>query len=600
MNMKHMSHRFTAVSDGWLLSEKLRLRIMAFTFPIAFFLGAYGYSIYHPANETVCITNAFYHSAQLFVLHAPHFSIQVPWSLEFARWLAAVSTLLVLINTGLYLFHRERMELVLKRKKNHAIVCGLGRRGMAVIETLHKKRTSIVAVENHPEPDIEERLYHMGIPLIVGDATRKEILQEARIEYADCLYALCPDDTTNCTIAMSAHSVDCTRSRPRKCFIHINEAEFRNALQINHATKCPDSKQTLSFIDAYGPEAISLLNEGFPIDHDGITPNDPRQVHLIILGFGQMGRSVAIKAAQIGKFANKSRLRISVIDRRAAINESALLFHHPFIGDVADFLFYPQEVLSPETRKKLEDWCNEPNMLINVVVCFDDQTIALDAVFNLLPVFNKKNVRVGVRVQQQESLLFLLKGAESEKYKDLFIFPFGIEKGYENLTDPGLNITEKFAMDIHQAYVELIQEQFKSDPGELESRKKSGELKDWNNLSEDFRESNRQQAAHINIKLRAVGIAITDVSDSRPAIMEFEKAIFDVLAELEHDRWVAERKVNNWKFGETTDKPNRINKNLVDWEPLDPGIKKYDYDAVALIPKLLKKVGKKMVVKAAV
>jgi hypothetical protein len=236
-------------------------------------------------------------------------------------------------------------------------------------------------------------------------------------------------------------------------------------------------------------------------------------------------------------------------------------------------------------------------MLVNVAVCFDDQTIALDAVFNLLPLFNRKNVRVALRVQQQESLLFLLKGVESEKYKDLFIFPFGIEKSFENLINPGLNITERFAMDIHKAYVDIIHEQFKDDPGELESRKKSGELMDWDDLSEDYRESNRQQAAHINIKLRAVGMEITDMSDPRPEIMEFEKKTFDVLAEMEHARWVAERRVNNWKFGESTDKPNRINKNLVEWGLLDAEIKKYDYNAVAMIPKLLGRVGKKMVQK---
>lgn len=592
-----MSHRFSAVSDGWLLSEKLRLRIMAFSFPIAFILGAYGYSLYHAENESVCISNAFYHSAQLFVLHAPHFSSQVPWSLEIARWLAAISTLLVLINTALYLFHRERMELVLKRKKKHAIICGLGRRGMAVIEMLHRKGISLVAVENHPEPDIEERLYHMRIPLIVGDATRIEILQEAKIQFASSLYALCPDDTTNCAIAMSAHNVDYGSTPPMQCFIHINEAELRNALQINHTTRTRDEKQTLRFIDAYGPEAVSLLNEGLPLDHDGIRPNDPRHVHMVILGFGQMGRTVAIKAAQIGQFANKSRLRISIIDRCAAINESALLFHHPYIRELADFAFYTQEVLSPETRKMLENWCNESNMLVNVVVCFDNQPIALDAVFNLLPVFNRKNVKVAVRVQQEDSLIFLLNGAESEKYKDLLVIPFGIEKSFENLTNPVLNINESFAMDIHKAYIEIIQDQFKNDQDELKSRTKSGELKDWNHLNEDFRESNRQQAAQIAIKLRAVGMEIADISDSRPAILEFDKEKFDALAEMEHNRWVAERKVNNWKYGQTTDKPNRINKNLIDWDKLEADIQKYDYDAVALIPELLGKVGKKMVEK---
>lgn len=592
-----MSQRFSSISDGWLLSKKMRLRIMAFSFPFAFIFGTYGYMIYHSGNETVSISNALYHSAQLFVLHAPHFSEKVPWMLEIARWLAAISTLLALINTALYLFHRERMELVLKRKKNHSIVCGLGRRGMAVIDMLHEKGTSLVAVENHPDPDIEERLYHMGIPLIIGDATRSEILHEAGIKSATGLYALCPDDSTNCAIAMSAHNVGYNLNYPRQCFIHINEAELRNALQVNHVTGTQSQSQTLRFVDAYGPEAVSLLNEGFPIDHEGIRPGDSTQVHMVILGFGQMGRTVAIKAAQTGQFANKKRLRISVIDRNAANNESSLLFHHPYISDVADFTFYPQEVHSPATRKLLDDWCREPGMFVNVVVCFDDEPIALDTVFNLLPVFNRSNVRVAVRVQEQESLIFLLKGAESEKYKDLNIFPFGIEKSFRNLTNPALNLNESFAMDIHKAYAEIIREQYKADPKELEKRELSGELKDWVRLGEDFRESNRQQATHIPIKLRAIGMEMVNRSDPRPAVEGFDPKQSDLLAEMEHNRWVAERKVNNWKYGTENDKPNRISKSIIDWDKLTPDIQKYDYDAVALIPKLLEKVERKMVVK---
>jgi hypothetical protein len=208
-------------------------------------------------------------------------------------------------------------------------------------------------------------------------------------------------------------------------------------------------------------------------------------------------------------------------------------------------------------------------------------------------------VRVGVRVQQKETLSFLLKGAESEKYKDLFVFPFGIEKSFESLTNPGLNKTEKFAMDIHMAYVDIIRDQFKDDHAELAKRGESGELKLWNDLSEDFRESNRLQAAHIRIKLRAAGMEIADLTDPRPAVMAFENETFDMLAELEHARWIAERKVNNWKFGETSDKPNRINKNMIEWDSLDNKIKKYDYNAVALIPQLLEKTGRKMVVKRA-
>jgi hypothetical protein len=66
---------------------------------------------------------------------------------------------------------------------------------------------------------------------------------------------------------------------------------------------------------------------------------------------------------------------------------------------------------------------------------------------------------------------------------------------------------------------------------------------------------------------------------------------------MEHDRWVAERKVNNWKYGDPSDKPNRINKNLVDWNQLTEEVKGYDEKTVAMIPELLKRTGKKMVKK---
>jgi hypothetical protein len=581
----------------WLLSEKTQLRFMAFTFPAAFILGTIGYRGLILDGEPASFMNAMYLSVQLFVLNTPTFSEQVPWTLEIARWVAAGSTGLVLFNAAIHLFQNERDRMLLNRMRNHAVVCGLGRRGMAVVQMLYEEGIHVVAVDKAPEPDILERLGRLGIPLIIGDATLGRTLQEARLDFAESIFTLCPEDTVNCTIAMEANKMSCRSGKTRKCFIHINESDLRNSLQENHATGYVDSNQTICFIDSFGPEAISLLVEKFPLDHGGILPDDPRQVHLIIIGFGRMGRTVAVKASQLGIFANGKNLRISVIDRNAESNQAALLFHHPFITDVADFTFYQQEVLSPETRIHLETWCNEANMIVNVAICFDYQTIVYDVLLNLLPVFNRTNVRVAVRLQESKSFEFLIKGADSNKLSALKIQHFGLEKGFKNLIRPEVNLAEKFAMDIHKAYVALVNDQLKGDRSELEKRKKSGELNDWYNLPEDFRESNRQQAAHIFFKVRACGLEIVGIEDPRPAINEFEKASFETLAIMEHSRWIAERKVNNWKYGDPSDKPNRINKNIVKWNKLTDEIKRFDYDVVARIPVLLSSAGKKVVAK---
>jgi len=591
--METQSQKSSSASAGWLLTEKSRLRIMAFTFPIAFVLGATGYYHYPLGGESVNLTNAMYHAAQLFILHAPHFENPVPWTLEIARWLAPVSMILALLNMALSLFQHEQMELVRNRMKNHTIVCGMGRRGIAVAEQIHSEGKPVIAIDNRPNPELEERLNKLGIPLIVGDATRKEILKEARVERAERLYALCDEDTVNCAIAMAANEVSCIAKRPLESYIHINDWELRYSLQVNHQW-CQNTKQTLHFVDVFGPEAISLIIHDLPLDHEGIPADDERIAHLVIIGFGRMGRTIAVKAAQLGQFANRKRLQISVIDRHAAENEAALLFHHPYIYDVADFSFYRQEVLSPETRKLVEEWCSESDKRVSIVICFDDQLVVYDTVFTLLPILKKKNIRVAVRVPEPERLDFLLKGTGTDQSINNII-PFGLETSFSGLikSDP-INI-EQFAKKIHNAYIELVKTELENDPIKLKERMESKEMKEWNDLNEDFRESNIQQAAHIYPKLRAVGYEIVNLNAPGTAITQFSKDILDILAIMEHNRFVAERKVNNWKYGDPTDKPNRISNNLDEWEHLSVSVREYDYNTVNLIPQQLNSIGKKII-----
>jgi hypothetical protein len=600
--MMNITPKITEKSSKRLMSEKTRLRLIVVSFLTALTLGTIGYCHYPAGGETVSFSNALYHAAQLFLLHAPHFGEPVPWTLEIARWLAAISTLFLLMDFALRFFYREKTGLKLQSLKNHSIVCGMGSKGLAVVEKLYQTDKKIVAVEKFPDAETEERLRRMGIPLVTGDASKKRTLLEARIKSAKSVYALCPDDNTNCAIAMVATNISKHEGFSGKCYVHINDTELRGVLQEHQQKNGSDTNQMLRFIDAFAPGAVSLLAHDFPMDHDGISPNDRRSVHLVIMGFGRMGRTIAVKAAQLGQFANGKQLQISVIDNQINVSESSLLFYHPYIGDVSDILLYQQNILSPETRNLLETWCNEPDKIVNIAVCVDNQEIAFSTVFNLLPVFNRKNVRVAVRVADSESFNFLIDRAKSDKYSDLRIIPFGMEKGYENLTNPDNDESEKFAIDIHKAYVSLVHEQFKNDPGELEKRKQSGELNQWNNLREDFRESSRQQAIHMYFKTRAAGYEIVESADERPAIDKFDgqdtkTGMFEILAIMEHKRWIAERRVNNWKYGVQSDKPNRINKYLVDWSKLPDDIRQYDYDAVVRIPLLLHGIGKKMVEK---
>jgi hypothetical protein len=120
-------------------------------------------------------------------------------------------------------------------------------------------------------------------------------------------------------------------------------------------------------------------------------------------------------------------------------------------------------------------------------------------------------------------------------------------------------------------------------------------IRDWDNLDEDLRESNRQQAAHLFIKLRAIGCEVTGRDDPRPAVTGLQPDQVEVLGRMEHSRWVAERILAGWTLAPgPKDVTHKTSPHLVPWADLPPDIQQYDRDFVTLIPALLATDGKKI------
>jgi hypothetical protein len=64
----------------------------------------------------------------------------------------------------------------------------------------------------------------------------------------------------------------------------------------------------------------------------------------------------------------------------------------------------------------------------------------------------------------------------------------------------------------------------------------------WDELSDDFKDSNRQAADHIPIKLRALGYHEEPLRKDKARLVRFEEPHeVDLLAKMEHARWCAER-----------------------------------------------------------
>lgn len=114
----------------------------------------------------------------------------------------------------------------------------------------------------------------------------------------------------------------------------------------------------------------------------------------------------------------------------------------------------------------------------------------------------------------------------------------------------------------------------------------------WDTLPEEFRESNRDQAREIRQKLRVVncGIMPKGMGVGR-VVTAFTDAQVELLAKMEHNRWMEEMQRNGWVAGKVRDNEKRVHPDLIPWAVLSDDAKEEDRDAVRTIPKFLEEVG---------
>jgi hypothetical protein len=575
--------------------------LLAAWFLITLGVGSYGYHEY--AIEIQADSSwwtALYHTAQLFVLHAPHFEHPVPPGLEFARWSAAIFFGATVFQIARQLFPREFATLRTFRFRNHVVIGGLGRRALQCVRFERGKprgrRRNVVVIDHDPSDELSGACAELGAVVLTGDVNDPSVLRSAGLRRASELWALCGEDGVNCEMAVQAHQLLAERSArggiPLEGRIHLLDVDLRVELQRHARLAARGAPLNLRFFDLYDHEARRVLLTELPIDHDGIGAAETRRPHLVILGFGRMGRSIAVRAAKLGHFANAverpdRRLRISVIDRNAEQSESALLFRHPQFRETCDFDAHQMDIESPEARRLIEEWCADPAALPSLTVCFDNAARATEVGLRLLPVLSPEAVRIAVRIGQREGLGNMLDAMWSDSNARARVKTFGrldercCEAGLEDPTN------EQLARAIHDDFVARRVAQGERDP---EDRS----MTPWPMLEEDLRESNRQQADHIMIKLRAIGVEAESRDGPVGDGFEFTPSEIELLSRMEHTRWNAERLLAGWTRGPKNIE-RRTSPYLCDWSELPDSVREFDRAAVRSIPTLLKRVGMRAV-----
>ena len=115
----------------------------------------------------------------------------------------------------------------------------------------------------------------------------------------------------------------------------------------------------------------------------------------------------------------------------------------------------------------------------------------------------------------------------------------------------------------------------------------------WAHLRDDFKHSNRHQAACSAGILRRAGFLVerTALKTEEIPLPKFTVEEVEPMAEAEHGRWLVERLNAGWRYGKKKDEACRLSPWLVAWRDLREDIRDYDREAVRAWPKILAGAG---------
>ncbi len=100
---------------------------------------------------------------------------------------------------------KQRMTNKIDLLEKHVVICGFGRNGHLLAESLASQNQSFVIVDN--DPALVAEAAELGYLVIEGDATEDDVLIETGIERARSLVTTLPNDAENVFITLTTRNI---------------------------------------------------------------------------------------------------------------------------------------------------------------------------------------------------------------------------------------------------------------------------------------------------------------------------------------------------------------------------------------------------------
>ena len=309
-----------------------------------------------------------------------------------------------------------------------------------------------------------------------------------------------------------------------------------------------------------------------------------RKIHIVIVGFTGYGEAVLIETLLSSLTTALSKPLFTIIDQNAHAVRNTLQLRYPELEASAELEFIEGTLAGYDQVVEKNDLLKMTKMApVTAIYCCDNDdgralssALAIQAMMSKLaanesPVFTRQT-RSDSLPQPSPGVLSLSPGQ---------LISFGSLDELANDTGLFSSQVDGLARSFHQRYQSIT---VTDKPANIA----------WDELSEDMRDANRRLVIHIPAKLHCLGLDLDQwLQDNGNELNLSQLPTFIIagnrdelvenLAELEHKRWMAERRINGWTHSETRDNERRLHPDLVEYEQLSEKSKDYDREMVTAL-----------------
>jgi hypothetical protein len=587
---------------------------------LAYVLGCIGYAqtmTFASAGGEHTWWDVIYASLQLFIFEGPDATSGWPLHLQIARMLAPMVLLYTAAQAVWRRVHqRVALYWLLFSKRRFVVICGIGETGFRIARDycLHSEK-KVVVIDLDPFNAMAAELKNCGAIVLCGNAMDPLMLLDSRVVYAKELFLCTSDDKANIAIAKNVERLTRRLSEREIQRLELIAGKYERpiagepphlGLRCFLCVDAPDLYEVFSahsFFEANSLRfAVRLFNRRESIARNIFRVCAPDlyyrpvnkasyPMHILFIGFEALTREMILQAALTAHYTDFRIPRVTVLcpeDRREQVER--FLHRYPHLEETVriEFVYHDPMTISASEWREMQSVTSFS--VCYVAVQHDVEGILSArrlnrqrrlgglAALNFVVCLNQQNFLA--EIIDDDFLSITLDKSRLPEHEPIEYF--------ETLDETiSINVVVNEALDtlartMHNAYLKTLL----ARGGSAEN---NASLIKWSELPEHKKRANRHAAAHIDVKLRIANCVAYGLEAAAPEVaFPPDTQTLELLAQLEHRRWMADKHLAGYSYGELRDEDRMLHPDLIPWEKLSEADREKDRDSIHQIPKLLK------------